>query len=312
VFPLYFGGTVVPMQKYDAEHFLRLIEQEKANFTFVAPTMLERISKLPEDVKRKYDLSSMQVLFCAAAPCADYLKIGINALFKQQGAKVNVFNEYYGSSESAIISVLQPQHYEEKPERYKSVGKITGCECMVYDPEKKRQCAPGEDGHVVIRASRMYAVNYGNSSDMDDTFIEIDGVYWFDDGCTGHLDEDGFLYLTSRSKDMIISGGVNIFPVEIEEVMKQHQNIMDVAIVKVSDADLGEVPGALIQTVNRERIPDRELIEYCKVNGLYGFKLPRHVKYTDALPKNSAGKIRKKDLEIEFENSAPIITAGPV
>lgn len=306
VFPLFYGGTVVPMRKFNAESFLALIEQEKVNFTFVAPTMLERVLKLPEEIQRRYDLSSMQVLFCAAAPCAHYVKTGINDLFRRQGAKVDVFHEYYGSSEAAVISVLEPKDYEAKPQRYKSVGKIIGCECLVYNVDEKRPCAVGEEGHVLIRSARMYSVNYGNSGDMDNAFIEIDGVYWFDDGCIGRLDEDGFLYLSSRSKDMIISGGVNIFPVEIEEVIRKHDNILDVAVIKVEDADLGEVPGALIQTLNGDTIPAADLIEFCKANGLYGYKLPKHLGFIEALPKNTAGKIRKKDLEKEFKNSTPI------
>ena len=306
VFPLYFGGTVVPMIKYDAERFLQLIEQEKANFTFVAPTMLERILKLPEAVQRKYDLSSMQVLYCAAAPCADYVKVGINQLFKQQGAKGSVFHEYYGSSEAGVVTVLEPEHYEEKSERYKSVGKVVGTDCITYNVEEKRVCEPGEDGHVCVRGYRVHTVNYGNSAEMDDAFLEIDGSYWYDDGCVGHLDKDGFLYLTSRSKDMIISGGVNIFPVEIEEVLKQHENILDAAVVKVAHADLGEVPGALIQTVDGEEIPQRDIVEFCKANGLYGFKMPKHIQFIDQLPKNSAGKIRKKDLEGKFNNPVAV------
>ena len=110
---------------------------------------------------------------------------------------------------------------------------------------------------------------------MNNAFIEIDGVYWFDDGCIGYLDEDGFLYLTSRSKDMLITGGVNIFPVEIEEVIKRHPHIMDVAIVKVADDDLGEVAGALVQMVTVNTITDEDLIAFCREEGLYGFKLPR-------------------------------------
>ena len=306
VFPIYFGGTVVPMLKYDAEEFLRLIEKEKVNFTFVAPTMLERVLKLPEAIKNKYDLSSMQIIYCAAAPCADYVKKGINELFVKQGASKNVFHEYYGSSEAACISVLLPQHYEEKPERYKSVGKVMGCDCMVYNPEQQRECAPNEDGHVIIRSARMYTLNYGNSSEMDNAFIEVNGSLWFDDGCVGHLDEDGFLYLTSRSKDMIISGGVNIFPVEIEEVIRKHPNILDVAVVKVPDKDLGEVAGALVQTLDGNKIPEQELIAYCKQAGLYGFKLPKYIKHIKELPKNTAGKIRKVDLEGEFENPEPV------
>ena len=303
VLPLLFGSTIVPMRKFDAEGFLQLIEKEGVNYTFVAPTMLERVLKLPDEIKGKYDLSSMKVVLCAAAPCPDYVKRDINALFKRQGATGNVFHEYYGSSEAAIITVLKPEDYEANPQRYKSVGKASGSEFRIYDPEEQRWCKPGEVGHVLVRNIRMYRVHYGNSSEMGNAFAEVDGLYWYDDGCLGYVDEDGYLYLTSRSKDMIISGGVNIFPPEIEEVLKTHPNIMDVAVVKVPDDDLGEVPGAIIQSVDGNEIPEEEVIAFCKEKGLYGFKLPKAVKFIEKLPKNDAGKIRKVDLEKVFAAS---------
>ena len=300
VLPLLFGSTVVPMRKFDAEAFLQIIEKERVNYTFVAPTMLERVLKLPDETKGKYDLSSMRVILCAAAPCPDYVKRDINALFRAQGAKSNVFHEYYGSSEAAIITVLKPEDYEANPQRYKSVGKPSGSECRIYDPDKKRWCKTGEVGHVVVRNLRMYRVQYGNSNEMDKAFTEIEGYYWYDDGCLGYFDEDGYLYLTSRSKDMIISGGVNIFPPEIEEVLKTHPNIMDAAVIKISDKDLGEVPGALIQSVDGTEIAASEVLDFCKQKGLYGYKLPRAIKFVAKLPKNDAGKIRKVDLERDF------------
>jgi len=312
VAPLYLGGTVVVMKKFDAERFLQTIEKERVNFTFVAPTMLERILKLPEETKRKYDLSSMKVIVCAGAPCPDYVKVNINGLFKEQGASVNVFTEYYGSSEALMISILRPRDYEEKPERYKSVGKAIVSETRIYNHEEKTWCAVGELGHVLIRNPRIYQVQAGNSDDINASFFEVGGVYWYDDGCIGYLDEDNFLYLTSRSKDMIISGGVNVFPTEIENVIKQHADVMDVAVIKVGDGDLGEVPGALIQMVDGKAIDESELITFCKEKGLYGFKLPKHIRIIDKLPKSDAGKIRKSELEKEFHHLSQPESAGNV
>ncbi|MFZ1864385.1 MAG: AMP-binding protein [Polyangiales bacterium] len=300
VITLFFGSTLVTMDKFDAEEFLRLIEAEGVNYTFVVPTMLERILALPDEVKRKADLSSTQVLLCAAAPCPEHVKREINALFKQQGASRNVFNEYYGSSEATLISVLRPEDYEEDAERYKSVGRPAGSECRIYDPEEGRWCAPGEIGHVLVRNFRMYRIHYGNSDEMDRAFLEVDGVYWYDDGCLGYLSDDGFLYLVSRSKDMIISGGVNVFPPQIEEVLKTHPNIFDAAVVKVPDEDLGEVPGAVIETMDGETMDEAEILAHCKEQGLYGYNLPRAFKFTKRIPKTPAGKIRKSELEKEF------------
>lgn len=300
VIPIFFGATIVPMYKFDAENFLRTIEQEKVNWVFVAPTMLERVLKLPEDVKKKYDLSSMQHVLCAAAPCPAQVKEDINAYFKQQGAKKNVFNEYYGSSEASVISVLRAEDYEGHPHRYKSVGRIYGSECRIFNDETSTWAQPGEEGRILVRNARIYRVQYGNSNEINKSFMEVDGAYWYDDGCIGYLDKDGFLYLTSRSKEMIISGGVNVFPVEIEEVIKSHPDVLDAAVVKVADSDLGEVPGAVIQFKSGVDLDEEAMTAYCKDKGLYGFKLPKQWRSLEEFPRNSAGKLRKVDLEKEF------------
>lgn len=310
VLPLYLGGTVAVMSKFDAEDFLKTIQEKKINFTFVAPTMLERIIKLPESIKTKYDLSSMRIILCAGAPCPHFVKSQINKLFIQQGASVNVFNEYYGSSEAQLISVLRASDYEQNPERYKSVGKATVSETRVYDMTEKSWCEPGEIGHVLVRNPRIYRVQAGNTNEISKSLIQVEGTYWYDDGCVGYLDADQFLYLTSRSKDMIISGGVNIFPNEIEEAIKTHPAVQDAAVVKVADEDLGEVPGAVVELIKGQRLDHIALIDHCKSEGLYGFKIPRHVRFTEKLPKNDAGKIRKSELEMAYFRSEETVAEG--
>ncbi|MGJ8686740.1 MAG: class I adenylate-forming enzyme family protein [Spongiibacteraceae bacterium] len=302
VAPLYIGGTVIPMAKFDAEKFLEITEREKVNFTFVAPTMLERILKLDDCIKHKYDLSSMEMIFCSGAPCPDYVKSQINALFKKQGASRNVFNEFYGSSEVTLISVLRADDYEENPARYKSVGKAIASDVRIYNHDEKRWCKTGEIGHVLVRNPRIYKVRAGKTEEINNSLIEVGGVYWYDDGCLGYLDADNFLYLTARSKDMIISGGVNVFPPEIEEALKTHPDVLDVAVVKVADDDLGEVAGAVVQMLEGRKITEQALIDYAREHGLYGFKLPKYIKMVDELPKNSVGKIRKAELEQVFHD----------
>jgi long-chain acyl-CoA synthetase len=135
---------------------------------------------------------------------------------------------------------------------------------------------------------------------MRKSYIEIDGKLWYDDGLIGYLDEDDYLYLTSRVKEMIISGGVNIFPNEIEEVIKRHPKVLDVAVVRAPDQDLGEVPAAVIQLKEGEQATSAEIIEHCKQAGLYGFKLPKIVDFVEQLPRNLAGKLPKKQLEEQY------------
>ncbi|MDY6942481.1 MAG: AMP-binding protein [Pseudomonadota bacterium] len=300
VLPFIFGGTVVPMRKFSPEGFLQGIQEERINWTFVAPTMLERVLGLPDEVKNKYNLSSMHTIVCAAAPCPPKVKKEINALFRRQGAKKDVFHEYYGASETGLITILVPDDYQEKADRYNSVGKVRAAQCRIYDPETQTWAPPGKEGKVLVRSALTFGLKYvGDQQKTDECYLEIDGLTWYDDGLIGYLDDDGFLYLTSRVKEMIISGGVNLFPNEIEHAIKHHPKVLDVAVVRAPDNDLGEVPAAVIQLKEGETATAEEILEHCKKEGLYGFKLPKIVEFGE-LPRNLAGKLPKKQLEARF------------
>lgn len=302
VLPFFVGGTVVPMRRFSAEGMLRLIERERINWMFVAPTMLERVLSLPEEVQHRYRLGSMRTIICAAAPCPPRVKQEINALFRHQGAPDDVFHEYYAASETGLVTILAPADYQADPKRYESVGKVRGCEVGIWDPDARAWCEPGHEGKVIMRTPTVYGLEYAglDEAEMLKNFLEIDGQLWYDDGLIGYLDEDGFLYLTSRVKEMIIAGGVNVFPNEIEHVIKLHPKVADVAVVRAPDKDLGEVPAAVVQLLEGEEVDAEELLEHCRTHGLYGFKLPRIVDFVDALPRNLAGKLPKKQLEARY------------
>lgn len=300
VLPFLFGGTVVPMHKFTPEGFLKAIQDERINWTFVAPTMLERVLALPDEIKGKYRLGSMRSLICAAAPCPPHIKQEINRLFRRQGAPGDVFHEYYGASETGIITILLPKDYQENPDRYRSVGKVRAAECRIYDVDAGRWAAPGAAGKVLVRSALTFGLQYvGEQQKTDDCFLKIDGQLWYDDGLIGYLDDHSFLYLTSRAKEMIICGGVNIFPNEIEDVIKRHPSVLDAAVVRAPDPDLGEVPAAVVQLRDGAVLTESELVAHCKDSGLYGFKLPRRIEFA-ALPRNLAGKLPKKELEDRF------------
>ena len=295
------GGTGVPMKVFDPGEFLRLIEFERINWVFVVPTMLERILALPEEIKCRYDLSSMHTIICAAAPATPELKMATNAFFRQQGCRRNVFTEFYGSSETAVSSVLLPGDYEEKPERYASVGKVRCADTRVFDEESGTWCPPGKDGRVLTRSLTTIGLDYvGSPEKVESAFKRIDGELWFDDGLLGHMDEDGFLYLTGREKEMIITGGVNIFPNEIESAIKRHDKVMDVAVVRYPHAELGEVPAAVIQPKDGQTLGKDEIIDHLKALNLTSFKIPRHVEFVESLPRHIDGKMRKKEIEDRF------------
>lgn len=308
--PLYFFGTAflilgcpfVMMKKYDPEQFLRLIEKEKISYVHCAPVHLQRILALPDEIKKKYDLSSMHSIVSAAAPCPVEVKKRINELFMQQGAKKLVFYEYYSAMEfMAPITILRPEDYREKPKRIESVGKNhRGGDVKIFDEEGK-ECPPNKVGLVHVRSIGTVSLRYpGTEELLKESVRIIDGKEWYNDALFGYLDEDDFLYLVGRQKEMIIVGGVNIFPNEIEMVILRHPKVMDVAVISAPDKDLGEIPAAIVQLKEGEEMSKEELTEYCKKSGLYGFKIPKVVEFVKELPKTPHGKTLKRELEATY------------
>ena len=151
---------------------------------------------------------------------------------------------------------------------------------------------------VMSRTATTFSIRYpGNEEKVKDAIKTIDGLEWYDDGLIGYLDSDGFLYLTSRIKEMIISGGVNIYPNEIESVLLRHPKVFDAAVVRAPDPDLGEIAVACIQLMEDETLSENELMEFAKSEGLYGLKLPKKVIFYPELPRHIDGKLKKADLE---------------
>lgn len=298
---LLLGATAVPIRGFEPEDFLKILERERINWVFVVPTMLQRILDLPEAVKSRYNLSSMHSLICAAAPATPELKQAINQYFRKQGCDKNVFMEFYGSSETAVTSVLLPSDYERNPKRYASVGKIRCAETKVFDKEKLCWCMPNTEGSILTRSLTTVGLKYvGSPEKVDKAFIIVDGKKWFDDGLRGYMDKDGFLYLTGREKELIISGGVNIFPLEIESTIIRHPTVCDVGVIRYPDKDLGEVPAAIVQLREGQTATAEEIIAFCKSSGLSGFKIPKVVEFIKELPRHMDGKLVKRELEDKY------------
>ena len=298
---LLLGGTAIPVRGFDPEDFLQIIEKERVNWVFVVPTMLQRILDLPPEVKKKYNLGSMHSLICAAAPATPELKQAVNKFFREQGCTKNVFMEFYGSSETAVASVLLPGDYEENPQRYASVGKIRCAETKIFDKESFSWCAPGAEGRIMTRSLTTISLKYaGTPEKLDSAFENIEGQRWFDDGLQGYMDKDGFLYLTGRLKEMIISGGVNIFPMEIEATIMRHPMVLDVGVVRYPDRELGEVPAAVIQLRSGEQATSDDILRFCREEGLTGMKIPRVVEFVKELSRHIDGKLVKRELEDKY------------
>ncbi len=295
------GATAVPLRKFDPEKFLATVEKERISWSFAVPTILQRILEMPDEVKRRYDLSSMHTLISAAAPCPVEVKKAINELFMAQGAKGPVFHEYYGSSETGLITLLIPEDYREKPERIKSVGKMRCGDIMIYDPESEKEAEPGRNGLVMSRTVATMSLRYpGMEAKLSESIRVINGTEWYDDGLVGYLDEDGFLYLTSRVKEMIISGGVNVYPREMEDVILTHPKVSDVAVIRAPHPDLVEMPLACVKLKDGEECTEEEIIHHCKDKGLHGYNLPQKVDFYEKLPRKIDGKLIKRELEEKY------------
>ena len=295
-----YGGTIVYQKKFDPADFLRLVEQHRANTTFLPPILIKRILDLPPRVRSKYDLSSMRTMITAAAPCPPEHKREINKLFIQQGAPGPVFYEYYASQDAIMVSMLRPDHYVENPEKYSSVGKICGAKVKVFDETRNQECKPGEPGTLFVQTLSTAALSYtGDLNQTAEAFRRFNDEWWFNEGEIVTVDEDGFLYVKERKKDMIISGGVNIYPAEIEEVIMTHPQIEDVAVIGAPDPEWGENVMAVIQLKPGGEVTEREIIEWTK-GKLSGYKKPKSVRFIDKLPRHVDGKIFKRELREKF------------
>lgn len=300
VLPFFFGGTLVMMKKFNAEEALSLIEKEKISWIFTVPTILQRILALDDSIKQKYDLGSIDTLISAAAPCPVEVKKGINDLFLKNNGKKNIFYEYYGSAETGIITLLQPDDYKNNPERLMSVGKIRCGEMKILNAEGK-PAGINERGRIHNRTMMTVILNYpGSREKLDDVLLNIDGEEYYDDGLIGYLDKDNFLYLTGREKELIIMGGVNIYPVELEEKILKHPLVIDVAVIGIPDKDLGEKVHAEIQLKEDEHLSEEEILKHCEKEKLTGFKLPRSIKFVDELPRHIDGKLIKRELRDKY------------
>lgn len=283
------GGTLIMMRKFDPGEALKLIEREEVSTTFMAPILLKRSLGVPD--RAKYNVSSMKSVVCAAAPCPAPLKKEVNQYF---GA---VFYEFYGSSDAGINTILRPEHYLTDPARYASVGKVApGNELKILD-EGGRECPPGVSGDLYIKNYAKDLLQYYKDPEKtSSSFRLIDGERYFIEGEVAYLDADGFCYIVDRKKDMIISGGVNIYPAEIEEVIHAHPEIMDVAVIGVPDPDWGESVKAIVQLKEGSRVSEEEIIQYCKER-LAGYKSPKSVEFMRELPRDPDGKLWKRKLK---------------
>jgi fatty-acyl-CoA synthase len=291
------GGTVVLMDAFDAELSLELIERYGVTHGQWVPTMFVRMLKLPTQVRQRYDLSSLWVAIHAAAPCPTEVK---HRMLEWWGP---VLYEYYSSTEGNGLTVITPQEWLRKPG---SVGRSGLLGDLRVCDEDGTELPPGATGTIYFaREERPFA--YHNDPERTAEAQHPHHPGWTTTGDIGHVDEDGYLFLTDRKAFTIISGGVNIYPQEIENCLTLHPMVADVAVVGVPDADRGEAVCAVVQP-EPDAVPgaelERELLAYVRER-IARYKVPRAVEFTEQLPRTPTGKLAKGSLRERLSAGEP-------
>ena len=284
------GGTFISCSKFDALHSLQTIERYKVNFALLVPTMMIRMVRLPETQRRTNDLSSLQCVLHLGAPCPVAIK---EQIIKWWGP---IVEELYGGTEAFGHTMINSEQWLAHKG---SVGKpAAGCSIRIVD-ESGQPVKNFETGLIYMNNGHRF--EYFKDPEKTRGAITEDG--WGTLGDVGYLDDEGYLYLTDRASHMIISGGVNIYPQEAENLLMTHPEVSDVAVIGVAHEEFGEEVKALIVPlqfpVTDPVAMQREIIAFCR-SQLSVIKCPRSVEFVDALPRNESGKLLKHLLRERF------------
>jgi long-chain acyl-CoA synthetase len=285
------GATLFLESRFDAEQTLARIAAEKITRAYLVPTMFSRMLKLPEEVKRRYDLSSVEFVITMGSSCAPDVK---RAMIEWWGP---VIHESYAASELGLVSFIRADEALRKPG---SAGRpIPGVLLKILDNEG-RELPPRETGLIYARQPGYTDFTY-NNNDAARRQIERDGLWTLGD--MGWLDEDGYLYLSDRAVDMVISGGVNIYPAEIEAALIGMPGIADCAVFGVPDAEFGESLAAAIQLQQGFAL-NSDNVKTWLAERIANYKVPRLIAFHDRLPREDSGKIFKRRLRAPYWEKA--------
>ncbi|MDR3467236.1 MAG: AMP-binding protein [Xanthobacteraceae bacterium] len=283
------GGTAIIMEHFDPEHYLQLVEQYKVTHSQLVPTMFSRMLKLPEEVRRRHDVSSLEIAIHAAAPCPVTVK---EDMIRWWGP---IIHEYYGATEGLGFTACNS---EEWLAHRGTVGKVLLGDLHILDANMQ-PCPVGTPGTVWFKTATPF--EYFNDPGKTSEARSADGSM-STVGDVGYVDRDGYLYLTDRATFMIISGGVNIYPQECENLLITHPKVADAAVFGVPNADLGEEVKAVIQPMAGIAAgPElaEELIAFC-AQALSRQKVPRSVDFIEEMPRLPTGKLYKRLLRDRY------------
>ncbi len=278
------GSTVVLLERFDAEATLAAIEKHRGDVVYLVPTMMKRISRLSDEVRNAYNLSSVRVVWHLAEPCPQWLK---QEWIDWLGAERIV--ELYAGTESQAVTIITGTEWLE---HRGSVGRVTTGEMMVCDPDGN-ELPPGEKGEVWMRSSHRDTPTY---SYLGAEARTLDGG-WESLGDIGWFDADGYLYLGDRMADMILTGGSNVYPAEVEAAIQEHPAVKSVVVIGLPDEDRGASVHAIVEA-DPAAIPTDELLRFAGER-LAKYKLPRSVEYVDEPLRDDAGKVRRTALRAD-------------
>jgi len=283
--PLSAGVGVVIMEKWDAAEALRLIERHRITHTHMVPTMFHRLLRLPGEVRRAADVSSMQYILHGAAPCPVATKRDMLDWFGP------VLWEYFAATEGSGAS-CSPDQWRRKPG---TVGLPPTPDHVRILDEQGRDCAAGEVGRIFLKGEGELGFSYYGAPEKTSRAHQDN---YFTVGDIGYLDQDGFLFVTDRDSNIIVSGGVNIYPAEVEAILLQHEAVKDIAVIGVTNDEWGEEVKAVVQVEKTPAAPlqlAQQLIDYCRQH-IANFKCPRSVDFVTELPRDDNGKLYRRRL----------------
>jgi acyl-CoA synthetase (AMP-forming)/AMP-acid ligase II len=278
---LLLSSTLVISRKFDPEGVLRMIDENKATGLIVVPVMMQRMLELDESVREKYDTSSLRVVAVSGAKLPGELST------KFMDAFGDVIYNLYGSTEVAYATVASPEDLREAPG---TAGRLVmGTTIKLIDQQTGEEVKPGEVGKIFVGNPFIFT-GYTGGEDKDRMGDLVAS------GDVGRFDEKGRLFIEGRDDEMIVSGGENVFPAEVEDLLSNHDSVREVAVIGVDDEKMGQRLAAYVVKNDKGSISEDEVKDYVKSN-LARHKVPRDVHFIDELPRNATGKVVKKDLK---------------
>jgi len=277
------GMDMTIMQSFDAEEFLRIVQEQRVTVVQMVPTMFVRLLALPAHVRSRYDLSSLRWIVHAAAPCAPEVK---RAMIDWLGP---IIAEYYGGTETGPVTFCTSGEWLAHPG---TVGRPLDRAVVEILDEDGRKLPPGESGEVYMWLEAWPDFTYAGDEEKRRS-VERHGLVSCGD--IGYLDEDGYLYLNDRRSDMVISGGVNVYPAEIEACLQSLEGVRDCAVFGIPDEEFGEVLAAHIELNDAAQLSAEAVRAHVRAR-LARYKTPRVVEFSDSLPREDSGKIFKRRL----------------